>query len=193
MERRHYLQQSVLIAIARKKKRISFLHNPSNTKLMKKLVFIAIPCLLFLTACDHHEDAKAVNENAALPKSLRFDTLGLQVMASFIDKRAGTQSILYANAPALSSSIGGDKKYKAGERMALVTWKAAPDDHWLGARIPGRLLSVEMVKTVAGTSGISIEYNRYLANGEAALVSQSAPSTKQRIDFMLEQQPSVLP
>jgi hypothetical protein len=160
---------------------------------MKKTIYIIAVSILFLSACDHYDPANSVNDKAALPQSLRLDTLGLKVMASFIDKRSGTTSVLYANAPALIRSIGGDKKYKAGERMVLVTWKEAPDDHWFGARIPGRLLSVEMVKTVAGAGGILIQYNKYLANGRSAVVSQSAPLTQQRIYFMLEQQPSVLP
>jgi hypothetical protein len=158
---------------------------------MRNLFYILFVGSLILSACNSNGNVQLVNDKAALPAAFQFDTLGLKVMASFINKKSGTMSTLYANPLALNNAIRGDKDHRAGEVFALVTWSQQADDHWFGAKIPGDLQCIELVKTTNGAKGNSISYNRYI--GKSIIADKDTLNRQDRIKYIFDQQPSVMP
>jgi hypothetical protein len=158
---------------------------------MKNLIYMLFVGSLVVSACNQHRRVQLFNDKAALPKPFKFDTLGLKVMASFIQKKSGTMSTLYANPFALANAIKGNRNHLAGEVLALVTWKQRADDHWFGAKIPGDLLAVELVKTTNGKNGTLITYNKHTGKNLAA--DPDTLQEKERIKYIFDQQPSVMP
>jgi hypothetical protein len=82
-----------------------------------------------------------VNKVAPLPSDLDLKAMGLTVFNSSINKKTGTMSTTYAN-----------KRVKA-----VVTWKQKDDEHWFGAKIPGKVVSVKLVKAAALTQRESVK------------------------------------
>jgi hypothetical protein len=79
-----------------------------------------------------------------------------------------------------------------GERLVLLTWKQKNDSNWFGARIPGKLQSVEMVNIeIDSTTRLTTGYKIYV---EGKLWSKPGDVyRKERIAFILGQLPSVIP
>jgi hypothetical protein len=75
--------------------------------------------------------------------------------------------------------------------FALVTWSQQADDHWFGAKIPGDLQCIELVKTTNGAKGNSISYNRYI--GKSIIADKDTLNRQDRIKYIFDQQPSVMP
>jgi hypothetical protein len=159
---------------------------------MKKLVWILLTGI-FLSACGNAErSVELLNYSAALPPSFKFDDLNLKVMSSFINKKSGTMSILYANPLALNNAIKGNKEHPAGEVEALITWKQKADDHWFGAEIPGDLQSAELVRTIANIGGgVLVNYKKY--SGKTLVGDADTMRKQERIKYIFYQQPSIMP
>lgn len=160
---------------------------------MKKLILVVFVTNFLLSACNNNTDKiQQINERASLPASFKFSDLGLKVMASFINKKNGTTSVLYANNMALIQATSGDSTCVVGEVMALVTWKQKADDRWFGAQVPGNLQSVELVNTTTdGKMGLSTNYKKYI--GEHLLTDTAAKNSEERIKYISKQQPSIMP
>lgn len=123
---------------------------------------------LIFSACGNQApEAGLINTQASLPNSLKFEEMGLKVKSSFINKKAGTMSMLYASGPG------------SGETLVLVTWKQQDDARWFGAKVPGALNTIEIV---AANS-----YRKY-EGGKQVNVEDMA-----RLAYILRQQPSVMP
>ena len=101
-------------------------------------------------------------------------------------------STLYGNDLALKTAISGSTNYPPGENLTLVTWKQQDDDRWFGAKIPGDLLSVEVIKTIHSSTGsIATNYQRFTGKG---LVSDTDTTHQQeRITYIFSQKASVMP
>jgi hypothetical protein len=136
--------------------------------------------------------ADLINTKASLPSSFNFSKLGLNVMSTFINKKRGTMSTLYGNPMALNASrAGGDKLY-GGEVFALITWQQQEDVNWFGAKIPGQLQSVEMVN-IAGEDEERIRINYALYKGRELTRDPDTLNRRERINYILNQKPSVMP
>ena len=159
---------------------------------MKNLIYICFAGLIFFSAYDDNNNtAKQLNEKAEMPSTFKFDTLGLKVMATSINKKAGTMSTLYANPLALKNTISGAKNQEAGEVLTLITWKQQEDIHWFGARIPGDLLSAELIKTTGKADNVITAYKKY--EGKELTAIQDTTHQQDRINYIFAQQPSVMP
>lgn len=167
----------------------SLLNNNAMKNMSQKLwVFL---CLL-ICSCNYNADLPDnINTRASFPDSAKFRPAGLKVITSFINRKAGTMSTLYGNQPALQKAIGFNKEFVPGELFTLVTWKQQADKHWFGANIPGDLQSVEVLKTHSNGARVVLDYQRY----EGRTLVQHADTLKnsERIRFMLNQRPSVMP
>ena len=74
-----------------------------------------------------------------------------QVINASADSKDGTMSMLYGNYVAVRSARGSSHpNYPSGSVLSLVTWAQRDDDHWFGARVPGRVKSVEFVTVGPG-------------------------------------------
>jgi hypothetical protein len=157
---------------------------------MKKLLYICFAALIMLSACINNENnSRLINDKAALPAG--FDTLGLKVMSSFINKKLGTMATLYANPLALKNAVTGLKIHEPGEVFTLVTWKQQDDDHWFGAKIPGDLLFAEVISINGDGNGTIINYKKYTGKSLAAV--QDTLHQHDRIKYIFDQQPAVMP
>lgn len=159
-----------------------------------KSAYLFLPAILLLLAScfDKHPDgASLINTEASLPSAFNFNKMGLKVMTSSINKKLGTMSTLYGNDLALNTAKAGEP-VKAGEVLALITWKQKEDLHWFGAKIPGQLQTMEMITTTtAATGAASIAYERY--NGEKMALNADTLSNQARIKYIFDQKPSVMP
>lgn len=159
---------------------------------MKLITIISASSLFLLTACSNNTNtADLLNQKATIPASYNFSQKGLKVIASFINKKEHTMSTLYGNELALKVTQSGGNKV-SGEEFTLVTWNQQDDDHWFGAKIPSNLKSIEVVKTVpVNQNSIAVNYNCY--EGQTLTLSTDTAHNQQRIKYIFDQKPSVLP
>jgi len=157
---------------------------------MKTSTYILLVSIVVIfCGCKSSPDAdNLINTKASLPSSFNFNSLGLKVMASFVNKSQASMSILYGNSIALETSKKNNGKTQPGEFFALITWKQQADKNWFGANIPGELQSVELLRI--STTNI-INYMRY--KGAGLVLDTDTLIPKKRIAFILSQQPSVMP
>ncbi|MEZ2336719.1 hypothetical protein AB6735_13845 [Mucilaginibacter sp. RCC_168] len=149
--------------------------------------------VLILSACNNRKPVEELlNKKAAIPASFNFSKAGLKVISSSINKKEQTMSTLYGNDLALKTAVSGSTNYPAGENLTLVTWKQQNDDRWFGAKIPGDLLSVEVVKTInSNTKGIITNYQRFI--GKELIADTDTTHQQERMSYMFSQKPSVMP
>jgi len=148
-------------------------------------------CLLICSCSNNDNFSNNINTKASFPDSIKFSPAGLKVITSFINRKSGTMSTLYGNPLALKSAAGLNKMLAGGEAFTLVTWKQQPDEHWFGASIPGDLESVEILKTNSNGAAVVINYQRY--EGKALAPNSNTSMKNERIKFILDQHPSVMP
>jgi len=158
---------------------------------MKGLYSLLVAYILMLAACSDNKPVELYNTKAALPASPKYNLDGLKVITSFVNKAKGTASTLYGNDQALKSAIDGNKTIAANEVFTLVTWNQQDDDHWFGAKIPSDVESVEVIKTIASGNTTAINYQRL--NGKSLDLKTDTLGQAERIKYILEQKPSVLP
>jgi len=160
---------------------------------MKNSHILFAASILILSACNNRKPAEELlNKKAAIPTSFNFSKAGLKVITSSINKKEQTMSTLYGNDLALKTAISGSKSYLPGENLTLVTWKQQDDDRWFGAKIPGDLLSVEVIKTInSSTEGIVTNYQRFA--GKELVADTDTAHQQERISYIFSQKPSVMP
>jgi hypothetical protein len=154
---------------------------------------ILLSIVLLLSACNEHNPTPGVgelNNEASLPASFNFSKMGLKVVCSTINQRLGTMSILYGNDPAKSTAQAGDGKFLPGTVFAFITWKQHADKRWIGANIPGQLVSVEILKAAAGHSQGVIAYNKFKGADLHADTDTAGQGT--RIKYILGLKPSLM-
>jgi hypothetical protein len=160
---------------------------------MKTNIILLASLAFLLAACtDNTNIASLVNEKAAIPASYNFSQKGLKVVASFINKKQHTMSTLYGNELALQAVKSGNTNKVSGEEFTLVTWNQQDDDHWFGAKTPSDLKTIEVVKTSgANQHSTAIAYNCY--EGKALTPSTDTTHNQDRIKYIFDQKPSILP
>jgi hypothetical protein len=160
---------------------------------MKTNIILLASLAFLLAACtDNTNTVSLVNEKAAIPASYHFSQKGLKVVASFINKKQHTMSTLYGNDLALQTAKSGDTNKVPGEAFILVTWNQQDDDHWFGAKIPSDLKTIEVVKTGgADQNSADVTYNCY--EGKALRLNTDTTHNQDRIKYIFDQKPSILP
>jgi hypothetical protein len=154
---------------------------------------IALGALLALTACSQHKvPAGQLNEAASLPASFDFSKLGLRVLTSSVNRRQATTATLYGNDQARQAALGGTGAAQPGEVLALLTWRQQADPNWFGARIPGALQSLELLRTIPGDAGHSVVTYQCFAGKNLTLQADTLHQ-QERIAYLLAQRPAVLP
>ncbi|TVT43285.1 hypothetical protein FNT36_04130 [Hymenobacter setariae] len=154
---------------------------------------IALGALLALSACSQNKvPAGQLNKAASLPTTFNFSMLGLRVLTTFINRRQATTATLYGNDRARQAALGGTGAAQPGEVLALLTWRQQADPNWFGARIPGALQSLELLRTGPGSMGRPAVSYQYFTGKD---LTQRADTLGQqaRIAYLLAQRPAVLP
>jgi hypothetical protein len=105
----------------------------------------------------------AFNGAAALPDDLPYPAFQWKVITSWVDKTNGTMSTLFGNDLAVTHArTSPQMPYPAGAVIAVVTWRQQEDKHWFGARIPGKVQSVEFITANAPINNVpSYSYQKY--------------------------------
>ena len=124
------------------------------------LYFTAILFLLFLSSCSDFKGEKGLNNEASLPEALMNKVSDLKVINSSINNKKHTTSLLYGNQQAVERIKSNGSVIQNGEKLVWITWRQKPDPNWLGAYIPGKLLSFEIIESKDGTI-----YKKYSGNG----------------------------
>jgi hypothetical protein len=158
-----------------------------------KLAYLLFPALILsLSACSGHKDPQeSVNKEASLPASFNFSKLGLKVISSSVNQKNSTMSTLYGNDLALKVAKTGSA-VQPDEVLAMITWKQQEDKRWFGAKIPGQIVSLEMLKTTRGiTTESIIDYQRF--EGSKLALKKDTAGDAESINYIFAQKPSVMP
>jgi hypothetical protein len=101
--------------------------------------------------------ATKLNQEAALVGDLPSNPLKGRVITSWVSKKDSTMSTLYGNEVAVKyARMNPAGKYPVGSVLSAVTWSEQEDPRWFGAKIPGKVRSVEFV-TVTERGGFDFE------------------------------------
>lgn len=160
---------------------------------MKLQIIALISLSLAISSCSEKKSPEQIiNQKASLPEALNWEAARYKVITSFIDKKDSTMSILYGNDLARKTFIASENRVIPGETLALVTWKQKADENWFGARIPGTVNTIELIKTSTQNAGVpAIAYSLY--KGKEFNLSKDTTNNQTRIKYIFGQQPSVMP
>jgi hypothetical protein len=84
-----------------------------------------------------------VDLEASLMGPLPWDPMQGKVITTWMDSGSETMSTLYGNDAAIDHARKSREQCAAGVIVSLVTWKQREDPRWFGAKIPGKVQSVE--------------------------------------------------
>jgi hypothetical protein len=158
-----------------------------------KATTIALVGLLALSACSQPQvPAGQLNEVASLPASFDFSKLGLRVLASSVNRRQATMATLYGNDLARQTALAGTGAAQPGQVLVLLTWQQQADPNWFGARIPGALQSLEMLRIGPGPATHPIVAYQCFT-GKDLILRADTLHQHERISYLLAQKPAVLP
>lgn len=159
------------------------------------LTAAALTVLLIGCSAPNPLVATHLNEAAALGDGVKLNPLQGKVIASWVDRAAGTMSTLTGNDAAVRyARTSGGQGYPVGSTLSLATWGQVEDGRWFGARIPSQPRSVEIVTIAAGADGqVQYAYQRYEGVPLKRVVSRAAGPADERIRFLFSQRASVLP
>ena len=121
---------------------------------MKKLIATAV--YLLIVGCKSAKVPTAedlFNDEARVGRVSPADDGWVPLTVS-VDRRAGTTSTLFGSLEAVKDARNG-QPYQENAALKLVTWRQREDPHWFGGRIPGEVLSVEVVWHGHGGRGYS--------------------------------------
>jgi len=130
-----------------------------------------------------------LNRTASLAGPLPFDPFPWKVISTGVNSHEGTMTTLYGNDSALRFARSSPSNtYPDGAALALVTWFRQPDGRWFGARIPGRVKSVEFV-TVAANSRSYLEF----AGSPPERTGADSSRAASRTEYILGLRAAVMP
>jgi hypothetical protein len=155
-----------------------------------KTTYVAALGVFLLTSCGHSRNpAATINQAASLPASASLEKQGLKVLATYVNRQQATTSTLYGNDLARQATLAATHPLPAGAKLTLLTWQQQEDPNWLGARIPGALLSMEQLRMEP--AGAAVSYQRF--DGPQLVRRSDTLHQQARIAYLLAQKPSVLP
>jgi hypothetical protein len=144
----------------------------------------------------HVNGEEIVNNAAALPARLPYQSLGWSAITMYVDPANHTMATLYGNETALrslnlrSTDTATAPSYPQGAVLALGTWIQRDDPHWFGARIPDAPQSIEFVEV--GLESGKNNYRRF-AGAELAPATVGTITEAARMNFILGLTPVRLP
>jgi len=126
------------------------------------ICLVSAALLLGVAGCSDEVNPRVtsrLNQAAALTGDLPSNPLQGKVITSWVNRQDGTMSTLFGNDVAVQyARTNAEKMYPAGSVLSVVTWGQQEDPRWVGAKIPQKTRSVEIV-TVTAPGAYS--YQRY--------------------------------
>lgn len=144
-------------------------------------IYLLSFAFLLVSACNKSSEKSALTR-------IVFDAGNLHVISSSVNKKLETMSVLYGNAKAYDAALNATGKHVSGEEYTFVTWKYHENPLWYGSKINGELLSIEGINV---HSSDVIDY--HLEKGTPMPVNNDLLDQKERISYILEYRPSILP
>jgi len=124
--------------------------------------FTGILTFFFLFSCSDKTNENALNKEASLPDAMLDKVSGLQVINSSINNKKHTTSLLYGNQQTIERLKSNEVKLQKGEKLVWITWHQKADPNWIGAIIPGKLVSLEILESNAKKEGFN--YQKFEGN-----------------------------
>ena len=118
-----------------------------------------------------------------------------RIVTSLVDRTSSTMSTLYGNDLAVDyARAHTDHNYPDGSVLALVTWAQQNDPRWFGAKIPGRVSSVELLTVGALPDGhATYSYLEYAGTPLKQSSAEQTATPSGRTLFLLTQRAAVMP
>lgn len=162
---------------------------------MPKYLLSVLFVLGTIDGCGNHAAStpEPVGEEVSVSANLPFNPFQWKIISSSINPQTGTMATLYGNDLAVQTARHGSQPaYPPGAVLAMVTWYQQEDNRWFGARIPGRMKSVEIV--AMEQDGHSRSYQEF--SGSPLIMTKLVPAPAlpdPRIDYILALRASVMP
>tara|TARA_R110002020_G_scaffold47905_1_gene136814 strand:- start:17886 stop:18359 length:474 start_codon:yes stop_codon:yes gene_type:complete len=139
--------------------------------------------------------AACTNEIAFGPKPQRmiFDQGDLRVITTSINPKSKSMSVLYGNDRAYTAALSGSGHHVAGERYTYLTWNYIENPRWFGSNISKDLLSEESIAVEGDGEEGSLKFHYKVENGDPLPVNGIRMNPQDRIAYIFEYRPSVLP
>jgi len=151
--------------------------------------FTVIISLFFLSGCSDKTSQKAINEEASLHDGLRDKVTGLQVINSSINTKKQTTSLLYGNQKAIKRIGENSTVMKEGEKLIRITWSQKADPNWIGAVIPGKLISFETLELLSEKENPRYEK----IGGNSIRIKKDTLGNGKSIKLILNQEMAIIP
>lgn len=153
------------------------------------LYFTAIISFFFLLGCSDKTNENALNKEASLPDNMLDKVSGLKVINSSINNKKHTTSLLYGNQIAIERIETNSSHLQKGEKLICITWRQKPDPNWIGAIIPGKLLSIEVLESVGDKE--DFKYQKF--EGNTMKLQKDTLGNSHRIGLLLNQKRAIVP
>jgi len=138
-----------------------------------------------------------MNQAAALPSSLSFAPLAGSVLSVFVDPTRATFSLLQGNDIATRHARAKPTtSFPDGSILALVTWSEMDDSRWFGARLPGPVQSVDILRRQGNgdeASWVPEVYERSPASSLEKVPANGTPESWARMSWLLDQHAAPIP
>jgi len=155
---------------------------------MKNIIVIAAVISILTSCTQNKSQLNTINEKASFPDALGLREKDFRVITSGIDKKQGTMFTLFGNADAIKFAATGKDSTQKEKVFTLVTWAQVSDPAWYGAKIPGDIQRVEIVKVLGNSSS---DYKLY--EGRTGNLATNPPNREERVKYILSQKASIMP
>jgi len=135
------------------------------------------------------------NSDASLKGDLPSNPLQWKVITSEIRPSDSTMSTLYGNEIAVSHArTTSPHIYPNGSILSLVTWTQREDPRYFGAKIPGRVQSVEFVSIQLAVNGQpAFAYQKFEGTPLKSVPGLPDAFQTERTAYLLSQRAAVMP
>ncbi|HVI45371.1 MAG TPA: hypothetical protein VM802_10890 [Chitinophaga sp.] len=151
---------------------------------MKAIILTTLSIAIMTTACRQAADKTHTR--------IVYDAGARRVITHAVNKKLETMSILYGNASAYNTALAGNGLHQANELYTFVTWRYHENPLWYGSKVNGELLSVEHLRIISPDDAPA-QMDYQVESGEVLPVNGRLLSREERIRYLLEYHPSIMP
>tara|TARA_R110002051_G_scaffold15064_2_gene47632 strand:- start:25428 stop:25901 length:474 start_codon:yes stop_codon:yes gene_type:complete len=148
---------------------------------------LAILSVLFLTACSKYTKEETTSNRVI------FDSRDLKVITTAINPNLETMSVLYGNEKAYRAALDGNRQHVSGEKYVYLTWKYIENPKWFGSNISKNLLAIESINVKQDEQTDDLIYDYKIEKGNPLPVNGIQLKQGDRIAYLFDYKPSVLP
>ncbi|MGS2738184.1 hypothetical protein [Sinomicrobium sp. M5D2P17] len=121
-----------------------------------------------------------------------FNAGKMRVITTALNPQLHSMAILYGNTLAYDTALKGNGHHTVGEKYTYVTWKYRESPRWFGSDINEDLIAVETLQVTKDKEGY-LRFDYTVEKGTPLPVDGRQLQTKDRIAYLLEYRPAVIP